>query len=198
VELKKSSMTIEDPRISSRMSESDNIPVLGRVYKCTVQRISCNLKQFSSYATFLLVSDRSRKIFIWIGRASSLEDTVLAENVAFDILRDDYQNIGEIVTIKEGIEHQQKLVAMLDQLFMTLDDYVELASLRLTIVENSPITLSTIERKRSEHHNDDYVLNPVSHSPISRSGSVAPLPFLLHVDRKTIAILTTGNQYDIW
>ena len=180
------------------MTDSDDGPVLGRVYKCTVQRICCNLKLFSSHATYIVVSDNSRKIYIWVGRASSLEDTVLAESVAFDILRDDYQNLGEILTIKEGMEHQQKLISMLDQLFMKVEDYVEYSSLRMASVENSPITLSIIERRRTDRHDEDYILKPLSHSSLSRSGSVAPLPFLSVVDRKTIAILTTGNQYDIW
>lgn len=180
------------------MTDSDHGPVLGRVYKCTVQRIFCNLKLFSSYASFLLISDSNRKIYIWVGRASSLEDTVLAESVAFDILRDDYQNLGEIITIKEDMEHPQTLASMLDILFMKVEDYVELAPLRQTAPENSPITLSIVERKRTDRHDDDYVLKPFSHSAVSRAGSVSLLPFLPVVDRKTIAILTTGNQYDIW
>lgn len=180
------------------MTDSDEGPVLGRVYRCTVQRICCNLKLFSSYANYILISDNSRKIYIWVGRASSLEDTVLAESVAFDILRDDYQNLGEILTIKEGTEHQQKLTSMLDKLFMKIEDYIEYASLRLASVENSPITLSIIERKKTNRHAVDYVLKPLYHSSVSRAGSVAPLPFLTILDRKTIAILTTGNQYDIW
>lgn len=180
------------------MTDQDDAPVLARVYKSTVQRIFCHLKLFSSNATYILVSDLVRKVYVWVGSASVIEDIVMAESVAFDILKDDFQNLGEIVTIKEGQEHQQKLVALLDQLNMTLDDYQDLSLLRGTIAENVPTTLSIIERRRVPDRNDEFVLKPICHSFVGRSGNVPLLPFLSIVDRKTIAILTTGNQYDIW
>ena len=180
------------------MTDSDDVPVLARVYKTTVQRISCHLKHFNSHASFILICDSIRKIYVWVGRASSHEDTVLAESVAFDVLQDDYQNLGEIVTIKEGMENHQNLCGLLDRLFMKIEDYLELFSLRGAIIENVPITLSVVERRRSDRNDDDFVLKPISHSAVGRAGNVPPLPFLAVVDRKTIAILTTGNQYDIW
>lgn len=180
------------------MTDSDDAPVLARVYKSSVQRISCYLKHFNSHASFILICDSTRKIYVWVGRASSHDDAVLAESVAFDILQDDYQNLGEIVTIKEGMESHQYLCQLLDQLFMKIEDYLELSSLRGTVVENVPITLSVVERRRSDRNDDDFLLKPISHSAVGRSGHVPSLPFLAVVDRKTIAVLCTGNQYDIW
>ena len=180
------------------MTDSEDAPVLARVYKTTVQRVFCHLKLLNSNASYVLVSDTFRKIFVWVGSASSLEDVVLAESVAFDVLKDDFQSLGEIITIKEGMEQPQKLASFLDQLYMKIIDYEEHSSHRGAVVENVPITLSIIERRRSDHNDDDYILKQIGHSAVGRLGSVPPLPFLSIVDRKTIAILTTGNQYDIW
>jgi Gelsolin repeat len=180
------------------MSDSSDVPVLARVYKSTVQRIPCDLRQFNSNAAFILACENIRKIYVWIGKVSSPEDAALAETVAFDILRDDYLNIGELETIKEDQEQLQSLDLMLGRLFMKIDDYRQQAPFRSGSIENSPITLSVVERRRTEGPDVEYALNPVSHSAVSRTGSVPPLPFLSVVDRKTIAVLTTGNQYDIW
>jgi hypothetical protein len=185
------------------MSDSDEMPVLARFYKSTVQRIPCQLKLFNSCATFVLACDNIRKIYIWVGLFSSSEDITLAQTGAFNILRDDYLNMGEIVTVKEGMEnlHQQNLDSMLDQIIATPEDYIEFAPLRSIFVENSPITLSVVERRRSDKEgvvDEEYTIKPISHSPLGRTGSVLPLDFLSVVSRKTIAILTTGKQYDIW
>ena len=81
---------------------------------------------------------------------------------------------------------------------MKVDDYRQQAPFRASAIENSPITLSVVDRRRAEGPDLEYALNPVAHSAVSRIGSVLPLPFLSVVDRKTIPVLTTGNQYDIW
>lgn len=180
------------------MTDSNEVPVLARVYRSTVQRISCHLKLFSSYASFILVCDNTRKVYVWVGIASSIDDAALAESVAFNILQDDYQNLGEIVSIREGMEHQQKLAALMGRLLTTVEDYVQLSALRGTVLENVPITLSIIERGNNNHNDDDFILKPLSHSTVGRAGNVLPLPFLSVRDRMTIALLTTGNQYDIW
>jgi hypothetical protein len=109
-------------------------------------------------------------------------------------------NKGEIVTVKEGMEtaNQQNLDDMLYQLFMKPHDYLQQAALRSRSIENSPITLRMIRRNHNENHEIDFSLKPVSYSPLGRRGDVLPLPFLPTVDRKAIAVLTTGNLCDIW
>ena len=180
------------------MSDSDT-PILARSYKSTIQRIPCDLRQFNSSAAFILACETIKKIFVWVGKNASTDDISLAEAVGFDILRDDYLNIGELVTIREDSEKLQSLEYLLVQLFMKLDDYLQHAPFRSNPLENSPITLSIVERKFNDHGENDFTIKPVSHStPSGRTGSVPPLPFLSVVDRKTIAVLTTGNQYDIW
>ena len=180
------------------MANSIKSPVLARVYRSTVQRISCHLKLFSSYASFILICECTRKIYVWVGIASSIDDAAIAESVAFNVLQDDFQNLGEIISIREGMEHQQKLSALMSHLLMTVGDYVELSALRGTVLENVPITLSIIERERNDHDGIDFSIKPLSHSTLGRSGNVLPLPFLSTLDHKTIALLKTGNQYDIW
>lgn len=181
------------------MSQQD-FPVLARVYKNTVQRIPCHLKLLNSSATFILICDNIRKIYIWVGHESCREDTLLAESVTFSILRDDYINKGEIVTVKEGMENinQQNLDDMLDQLFMKSHDYLQQAPLRSKVIENSPMTLRMIRRNRKDNDENEFSLKPVSYSPLGPRGNVLPLPFLATVDRKAIAVLTTGNLCDIW
>jgi HAD-superfamily hydrolase (TIGR02245 family) len=174
--------------------------VLARILKNTVQRISCHLQLFNSNATFILICEAIHKIYIWVGQESCREDTLLAESVAFNILRDDYMNKGEIVTVKEGKEaaNQQNLDDMLDQLFMKSHDYFHQAPLRSKPIENSPITLRMIRRNHNENNENEFSLKPISYSPLGRRGNVLPLPFLATVDQKAIAVLTTGNLCDIW
>ena len=176
------------------MSDIDGVPILARVYNSTVQRIQCDLRQFKSNAAFILACENIRKIYVWIGNNAQADDIALAETIGFDILREDYLNIGELETIKEDQESSQSLDVMLDQLFMKIDDYRQHTPFRAKKIENIPTTLSIIERREQ----NEYALKSMSYSTLNRSGMVPVLPFLSVVDRKTIAVLTTGNVYDIW
>mmetsp|Transcript_33258 Transcript_33258/g.31712 ORF Transcript_33258/g.31712 Transcript_33258/m.31712 type:complete len:508 (+) Transcript_33258:303-1826(+) len=177
-----------------------DFPVLARIFKNTVQRISCHLTLFNSNATFIVICEDIHKIYVWVGQESYREDTLLAEIVTFNILRDDYMNKGEIVTVEEGKEaaNQQNLDGMLDQLFMKSHDYFQQAPSRSKPIENSPITLRMVKRNHNENNDNSFSLKPISYSPLGRTGNVLPLPFLATVDRKAIAVLTTGNLCDIW
>lgn len=140
------------------MDDNTRLPVLARVYKLTVQRIACDLQFLHSSATFLLICDRSRNIYIWIGQYASINDTILAEGLAVKILRYDYLNKGHIVIIKDINLHkkmdeivhekQENFISMLDQLSMNIDDYIKQSLSRPITVENYPIRLSILERKR--------------------------------------------------
>ena len=174
------------------MSDTD-VPILARVYNSTVQRLQCDLRQFNSNAAFILACENIRKIYVWVGNNAQADDIALAETIGFDILREDYLNIGELETIKEDQESSQSLDVMLDQLFMKIDDYRQHTPFRAKKIENIPTTLSIIERKQNE-----YALKSVAYSTLNRSGMVPVLPFLSVVDRKTIAVLITGNVWDIW
>ena len=175
------------------MSDTD-VPIFARVFNSTVQRLHCDLRQFNSNAAFILACENIRKIYVWVGKKAQADDVALAEAIAFDILREDYLNIGELETIKEDQESPQSLDVLLGQLFMKIDDYRQQASFRNNRIENVPITLSVIERKEE----NEYALKSVMYSGKDRMGAVPLLPFLSVVDRKTIAVLTTGNLYDIW
>ena len=176
-----------------KMADID-VPILARIHNSTVQRIPCDLRQFNSNAAFILACENIRKIFVWVGKAANKDDIALAEAVAFEILREDYLNIGDLENIKEDEESGPNLDVMLEQLFMKIDDYRQQAPFRTNKVENSPVTLSYIERTEP----NEYALKPVSYSAADRTGAVPMLPFLSVVDRKTIAVMTTGNLYDIW
>ena len=175
------------------MSDTD-VPIAARIYNSTLQRVQCDLRQFNSHAAFILACENIRKIYVWVGKKSNADDVALAESVAFDILREDYLNIGELETIKEDQEPGQSLDIMLGQLFMKIDDYRQQAPYRANKIENSPVTLSIIERLGE----NEYALKSVAYSAANRTGAVPMLPFLSVVDRKTIAVLTTGGLYDIW
>jgi hypothetical protein len=176
------------------MSDSTDVPILARVYAATVQRVQCDLRQFNSNAAFILSCENIRKIYVWIGNAASADDNTVAETVAFDILREDFLNVGELETIREDHEPLLSLEGMLAQLFMSVDDYRQQGAFRSNRVDNCALTLSVIERKDE----NEYALRSVAHSAANRTGTVPMLPFLSVVDRKTIAVLATGNQYDIW
>lgn len=74
---------------------------LARVYLNTVQRVSADLRELSSYASFILLLSTSKTILVWVGRSCSAIDRNLAETIAFDSLRNDFDKTGELSQIQE-------------------------------------------------------------------------------------------------
>jgi len=74
---------------------------LARVYLSTVQRVKVDVKELSSYASFIILLSSSKTILVWVGRSCSAVDRNLAETIAFDSLRNDFDKTGELSQIHE-------------------------------------------------------------------------------------------------
>ena len=175
---------------------ADAVPIFARVYAATVQRLQCDFRHLNSSAVFLLACAHIRKIYVWVGNRATADDVALAETVAFDVLREDFLNVGELETIREGHEPPASIDAMLGQLFMSVADYRQHATFRAgRVADNCALTLSVVERKGGT---GDFALRTVEYAVPNRAGTVPTVPFVPSVDRNTIVVLTTGSQYDVW
>lgn len=56
-----------------------------RVLRECVQRVPADLSSLTSYAAFILISDRQQRIMVWVGRRCSNVDNDYAEHLAKEI-----------------------------------------------------------------------------------------------------------------
>jgi hypothetical protein len=186
------------PSPSSTAGESV-AAVLVRVYKTSVQRLPCDLSNLSSKAAYVLIVSAVRRCFVWIGNVCSPVDRTIAENLAYDILRDDFQTPSpteNIECMQEDREIPSILQSILDAMWARVDDYRRAAHARANNqITNYPATLCKIVRADGV-----FVLTNIASTPVGSNGSVDKLEFpnLLTLEKNAVLCMMIGDQYDVW
>jgi len=178
---------------------SEVMSTLGRVYKNSIQRVHCDLKALSSHAAFVLTSYSSKNVIVWIGSTCQTDDRVLAEALAFEIVRDDCLSGFEIKMLdEEGADPSRDgLTLMLTAFQSNFAEYLQSASQRKRPISNSPVEFFV--RVTSSDVSKIELKTVATAEVNSEDGSVPMLSFVSEVDpKKTILVLVVGNQYDVW
>ena len=90
-----------------------------RVYQASIQRVACELSALNCFGAFILVDEKRKLLFGWIGSKCSKTDQAICENLGAEIkLKELKQNVSSthIMVIKEGEED----ISILDSFFSTL------------------------------------------------------------------------------
>ena len=100
-----------------------------RFYRRTCQRVRCAYTVLNSACAFIITSDRSNKVVLWIGKNCALEDQTMSQQYAI-LLRRQLPENGPINLITEGRETGIGLDNLTQILWMTMDDYVKESAAR--------------------------------------------------------------------
>lgn len=134
------------------------------------------------------------------------DDRVLAEALAFEIVRDDCLSGFEIKIIDEdGADHDRDgLSLMLTAFQSNFGEYLQMNSMRKKPIVNSQVEFYTRvplpQGSLSPAGGRDFELKPLAIAEVNPiDGSVPMLSFVQEVDpRKTMLVLVVGSQYDVW
>lgn len=171
---------------------------LARVYLNTVQRVNADIEELSSYASFVLLLPSSKTILVWVGRSCSPIDRNLAETIAFDSLRADFDKSGELSQIYEDRANSSTLALqiLLKALNSKYDSYTSLENERLLKkISNLDKCLSIITKKGD----GTFIFKKLITKSTNANGTVERISFPAEVDTTRHSILlSVGNFNDLW
>lgn len=175
------------------------VPLIYRVYRATVQRVTVSMKNFNSNAVFIIVIEEEKRITLWLGSQSEDEDAELAESIAETIMKRDFREGDEepIPTILEGEEVNDVLEPFLDMMCSTLNQYYSkmAAGERKKALVNSSVSVGYIEPMPRSIDTFDFQETAFAHPDVK--GTVPRVPFV-PIEMNTIAYVNVGDHWDIW
>lgn len=182
------------------MSGTDSVPLLYRIYKTSVQRVSLEISSLNSHAAFLLVLEPERHILAWIGSDCESADQDMVKELGFEVLQNDMRVGGEaeVGLIYEGSEPIPLL-----ELFMELIGSDELAyynkknaARRKERLVNNPVTAGLIEEMTFGGEGEFEFQETAFIQPDNRG--IVPRITFAPIEMETIAYVNVGDQWDIW
>ena len=185
-----------------------------RVFKSTVQRIECNHKFLSSFACYIVVSERSKKIVVWIGRNSFNADLLLSKSITRKIMYYEFKQpvntdiplvyeAGEVSKLKVGggggelsatkVQSENAFLNLLEILFVSDFEYFEFAKSRDISIVNNPIIVYNLDQ------DDNLTLAKVATFNAQKDGTVPRISKdyynTLTIDQ--ICVLQIGDEWDV-
>lgn len=191
---------------SQPSAPSSNLSRVARVYRSTLQYVACDVSVFNSRAVFIIVSQDYKKVFLWVGSRCQPVDRTLAETIAFDVIKDDFGRVGELLTLQEDRTSPLVLGMLLEAMWCKDSDYKAAAakSFNAEIAPNLPRTLSLIVPVNPPHEElvgidrnlekeREYQIHTLEVANVNADGSVPRLQFPPRVSPKMIVLLVVGE-----
>jgi HAD-superfamily hydrolase (TIGR02245 family) len=172
-----------------------------RVYKESVQRLSCELTSLSSFAAFVVVSMGSpaqRRCILWIGANCSPQDRTIAEKLSYSVAVED---LGAVVPdcVVEGRENPALLEPILSAMWVQGEDYKRSARSRATTaIINKTVYLYNMIKDPVKVPTTFQINQLACEAPEASTGKVGKLFFPATAERDGILVVNIGDQYDLW
>jgi hypothetical protein len=175
------------------------VPLIYRVYKATVQRVTASIKNLNSNATFIIVVEEEKRITLWVGSQCDDEDAELANTIAETIMKRDFRETDEeaIPIIMEGEESNDVLEPFLDLLWSTMNQYYSkmTAGERKKPLVNSSVSVGYVELL--PRSTDTYDFQETAFAHPDQKGTVPRVTFV-PIEMNTIGYVNVGDHWDIW
>lgn len=172
-------------------------PFLYRILYKTAQRVPLHYSSLNSSSAFILVCDEEREAVGWYGQDCSLEDRKYATELGLQVLRFDLRKEAAVhfPFSSEATPNQRILRFMLPKLWCDEATYMakKVADARRRVVYNAPVTIGCVDK----YLDGSCGLREVAFATSDTRGAVPRLDFV-PVELNTVAVLTYGDQWDIW
>jgi hypothetical protein len=189
------------PILVTRPPIPEEPPFMYRIYRESVQRCPLSFKSLNTNASFIIVSDKERLVFVWEGSRASEKDKQLTLELALDILKRDLNETAatneDIIHIVEGNERHAFLLEMLRVMSFKESDYrskIARVDRAKDLGDNSEIVVGTIERRSD----GDFEIMTTGHQEVNEEGVMPRINFPPILSPSSIIVVQVGDFWDLW
>ena len=193
-------LDLADEKVSALMRPmiAAESPSLYRVFNQSVQRVALHYSSLCSWAAFILVVDTDREVVGWFGEECKLADRKMASELGLQVLNLDLrkQTATFFPFTSENVENLRILRYILPKLWCDEALYKSKKSTedRRKMCINSPVSVGILDK----FIDGSYALRETALAAVDQAtGSVPRLRFV-DIEKNTIAVVTHGDQWDIW
>ena len=200
------------------LSTAQKPNTLTRIFKETVQRIACDYRQLSSFCTYIIMSDRLKKVVVWTGKNCLQEDILLAQSIARkiiyselklpstsdllivheagEVLKGSSAKIQDIALSKSSLSMEKAFADMMEILWVDESEYFECSKKREKYEMNTSVVL---------HHllsdaEGKFILVEIKTFSSDGKGVVPKITAEHYLDltNNHVAVLRVGDEWDVW
>jgi hypothetical protein len=189
------------PVLVNRPPIPEEAPFMYCVYADTAQRCPLTFKSLNTNASYIVVSDKEKLVFVWEGSNALEADRQLALELALEVMKRDLNvhdaTPEDVIHIVEGQEKHILLLEMLRVMSFREADYrskIARVERSKNLEPNSDIVVGTIERRGD----GEFEIMTTGHMSPDEEGRVARINFPPILTASSIIVVQVGEHWDIW
>lgn len=169
-----------------------------RIFKTTIQRVTCEIQSLNSNAVFILINDSGKYVGVWLGEKSSRIDKAVTETKVIPelikMLKLNFSSTTVPYLLEGTVDVSDvDLIRLIKEIGGNMDKYLKLKDERKNSLANNISSLSMLEMDE----NKIFTLNEISTTKLNEKGSLSKLSFQ-NPTPTTLAVVIVGTEIDLW